>query len=180
MAVTLVFPLLTIAASDTYVFFDYKHCESHVVGNEPLTGNNNYEQWVKKAETFKILSDDTTWTEWNVFYIGDAERIGICRKTISTKRGITELYCHDQSYNTFPLAGATYKVVHNKKGELLWFRCVKRCNAGVPKLVYDEGYEAEESDPHAVALQQAYRQLEKKCARAARPPPTRGGSTATP
>lgn len=95
--------------------------------------------------------------------MNDGERLGICRRTHSTKSGVVELFCHEESHNHFPLAGATYKAIKNKQGNLLWFICASGCKGEVPKMVYDEGYESEETDPSSIALEKAYRKFEKTC-----------------
>lgn len=156
----LLYASVGIAAHNTYVFFDWQNCRVHTAQNDSLTGNEVYAEWRGKA---KQLSDaETLSANWAAFHINDGESIGICRLAHSGKSA-SELRCHKDSYNRFPLAGATFRFTKTMQSSEATLQCVSGCKVGVPRVVYDEGYEPEDTDPNVIALEKAFRRYEKKC-----------------
>jgi len=156
-------PAISIA-NESFVFFDLKRCESGAAENEPLTGNRTYEHWVKKANAIKGVSSKETWSQWEVFYTAET-RMGICKTTFSTSRGLTEIYCQNESLNDFELAGAKYIAVRNKSGHLLRYKCASGCTTRTPEFIYRqiESDEEFEKGPDELALLNAYREFDALC-----------------
>ncbi len=130
-------PSVALALHDTYSFISFSPCGYHHLENDPLTDNNTYGQWVRRAKQLSTTPD----APWDVFHMNDGARLGICRLMYQGTPK-SEFVCRPESSGSFPLAGATYKPILDK-GILASFRCASGCGPGVPKLIHDEGYESE-------------------------------------
>jgi len=117
------------AAQTTFEFFDLAACVHGTVGDE-LSGDDAY----RENSPVQIKANG----RW--IFESTPGCYGFCR---SIKDGFT---CDLDSCPTFPLAGATFKIMKGKKGALASYQCASGCKEGVPKMIYDRGYENEDGE----------------------------------
>jgi len=151
VAATLIAQHSAYAAFSTYEFYDLEQCVSYSLTDEPLFGDAAYDVWATKAKSGEAV--------WN---LEDKEklRLGICRQVRSPPYGFS---CRNDSHNKFPLAGASYKAIKDAKGSVVRLECETGCTRGVPKVLYDPGYEPEGNEPSVLEHSQAYERFRKAC-----------------
>lgn len=156
---------------ETFYYFDMENCKNYSISNEPDANSAIYTDYKNK---FNELNHDPDWDvyEWHNRRTSNLNekypKIGKMHKTMVFIGGLNhtnEIAWEKQSLNDFPLAGTVYRRVHNKRGDLLHYKCVTNCSASIPSILYFTGYEPEEGDPSLIELQKASNKFAKRCKR---------------
>lgn len=126
----------------TYSYGDLASCKYETVTNENREDSNVYMQWDAKAQNLN-RSLESWESKWSPYYASDRTtdftKVGICRTVYTRKGSPVAFECLSDSYRGFSLAGAKFKLLaYNGRPT---YSCVKGCGTGVPRVIYDNGYE---------------------------------------
>mgnify|MGYP001568352157 FL=1 len=166
VAVSISFP--TFASETEIEYFEFSDCTQRVIHRSSFPNDENFKSLERQAEAW-AKNHPNSRSSANVFQTGDEKSFGIClsvysRGKMGYNRTIDALVCLEPSVNSFPLAGATYKLIKDQ-GALPSFACVKGCKAATPRLIHDLGYESPE-DWKNVEYEKALKKFNDKCRRA--------------